>query len=323
MQIPLPVLPPKRNLRLKAWRVRMDRLAQHGFYILAAIPMLLVMVMLVVLLYRSYPILQSNSIWNLLTGRTWLPSKGEFGFLPFIMGTVWVTVVAMLMAVPPCLLTAIYLAEYARSSVRNTMKPMLDLLASIPSVIYGLWGVIAIVPLVQKIGPKINQFLGNIPILTTDNPTGYSILAGGIILALMVSPYIIAVSFEVLRTVPDGYRQASLAVGATRWETIKYAVLPKARSGLMAGIVLGASRAIGETMAVLMVVGNVAKIPSSIFDPAYPLPALIANNYGEMLSIPLYDSALMTAALILLVVVIAINVIANMILRRINQETAT
>ncbi len=323
MQIPLPVRPPRRSLRLKVWRVRMDRLAQRGFYILAAIPMVVVAVMLGVLIYRSYPILHTNSIWNLLTGRNWSPSKGEFGFLPFIMGTVWVTVVAMVVAVPPCLLTAIYLAEYARPSVRNTMKPMLDLLASIPSVIYGLWGVIAIVPLVQYIGSEINHFLGNVPLIASNNPTGYSILAGGIILALMVSPYIIAVSFEVLRTVPDGYRQASLAVGATRWETVKYAVLPKARLGLMAGIVLGASRAIGETMAVLMVVGNVAKIPSSIFDPAYPLPALIANNYGEMLSIPLYDSALMTAALILLVVVIAINVIANLILRRINQEAAT
>jgi phosphate transport system permease protein len=320
MQTYLSLNSPKRILRLKAWRAWMDRQAHHGFYILAVIPMILLVVMLGVLIYRSYPILQSNSIWNLLTGRTWLPSRGEFGFLPFIMGSAWVTVVAMILAVPPCLLTSIYLAEYARPSIRTVMKPMLDLLAAIPSVIYGVWGIIAIVPLVERFAPKISQFLGNIPLFAVNNPTGYSILAGGIILALMVSPFIIAVSFEVLRTVPDGYRQASLAVGATHWETIKYAVLPKARSGLMAGIVLGASRAVGETMAVLMVVGNVAKIPSSIFDPAYPLPALIANNYGEMLSIPLYDAALMTAALILLLAVIAINVIATLILRRITQE---
>ncbi len=279
--------------------------------------------MLAVLIYRSLPILESTSIWKLLTGRIWLPSKGNFGFLPFIMGSIWVTVVAMILSVPPCLLTAIYLSEYASSSIRTVMKPLLDILAAIPSVVYGVWGVIAIVPLVEKASSSLTQFFGTVPLLTSDNPTGYSILAGGIVLAVMVSPFIIAVSFEILHTVPDGYRQASLAVGATHWETVKYAVLPKARSGLMAGIVLGASRAIGETMAVLMVVGNVVKIPTSIFDPAYPLPALIANNYGEMLSIPLYDAALMTAALVLLIAVMVINVTAMLILRRITREVAS
>jgi phosphate transport system permease protein len=120
--------------------------------------------------------------------------------------------------------------------------------------------------------------------------------------------------------VPDGYREASLAVGATKWQTIKYAVLPKTLPGILAGVVLGASRALGETMAVLMVVGNVPKVPSSIFDPAYPLPALIANNYGEMLSIPLYDAALMTAALILLLIVLVFNVLSTLLLRRIIQR---
>lgn len=322
MHTPLSLHPAKRISRLKDFRAWMDRRAHQGFYALAAIPIILLVVMLVLLIYRSYPILQSNSIWNLLTGRTWSPSKGEFGFLPFIMGSAWVTAVAMILSIPPCLFTALYLAEYARPGVRTMTKPVLDLLAAIPSVIYGVWGIIAIVPLVEKFAPRISQFFGDIPLFAVNNPTGYGILAGGFILAVMVSPFIIAVSFEILRTVPDGYRQASLAVGATHWETIKYAVLPKARSGLIAGIVLGASRAIGETMAVLMVVGNVAKIPTSIFDPAYPLPALIANNYGEMLSIPLYDAALMTAALILLLAVMVINIIATLILRRITKEVS-
>jgi phosphate transport system permease protein len=137
------------------------------------------------------------------------------------------------------------------------------------------------------------------------------------VLAVMVSPFIIAVILEVLRAVPDGYRQASLAIGATRWETVCFAVLPQTVPGIIAAVVLGASRALGETMAVLMVVGNVAKVPHSIFDPAYPLPALIANNYGEMLSIPLYDSALMLAALLLLVIVLGFNVFSTLLLRRI------
>jgi phosphate transport system permease protein len=322
MQAPIPLHPPKRILRTRTRRFSKDRLAHWGFYILAGLPMILLALMLGALIFRSIPILNTNSLWGLLIGRTWSPSKGLFGFLPFIMGTAWVTAVALIVAVPPSLLTAIYLAEYARPALRNVMKPLLDLLAAIPSVIYGVWGILAIVPLVERFAPEINRLAGNIPFLASDNPTGYSILAGGIVLALMICPFIIAVSFEVLRTVPDGYRQASLAVGATHWETIKFAVIPKARSGLLAGVVLGASRAIGETMAVLMVVGNVAKVPSSVFDPAYPLPALIANNYGEMLSIPLYDAALMTAALILLITVVVINITTTAILRHITRRVA-
>jgi phosphate transport system permease protein len=322
VQTPVSIRSPQKNMRVKAWRSGFDQLASRGFYVLATLPIVLLLVMLGVLIYRSYPILAGSSIWQLLTGQIWSPSKGNYGFLPFIMGSIWVTVVAMILSVPPCLLTAIYLSEYARPYVRNFMKPLLDLLAAIPSVVYGVWGVIAIVPIVHSIAPKLKQLFGDVPFLTSDNSTGYSILAGGFVLAIMVSPFIIAVSLEILHSVPDGYRQASLAVGATHWETVRYAVVPKARTGLMAGVVLGASRAIGETMAVLMVVGNVAKIPSSIFDPAYPLPALIANNYGEMLSIPRYDSALMSAALILLLTVMVINVLAMLILRRITREIA-
>ncbi len=201
------------------------------------------------------------------------------------------------------------------------MKPLLDLLAGIPSVVYGVWGVVTIVPLVQKvIAPAAGRWLGFIPLFATDNPTGFSVLAGSIVLAVMVVPVIIAVSYEVMQTVPDGLREASLAIGATRWQTVKHAVLPKALPGIMAGVVLGFSRAFGETMAVLMVVGNVPKVPSSIFDPAYPLTALIANNYGEMLSIPLYDAALMGAALVLLLVVLAFNILSALILRHVTRR---
>jgi len=150
--------------------------------------------------------------------------------------------------------------------------------------------------------------------------TGYSILAGGIVLAIMIFPVIIHVSLEIFRAVPQEVREASLAVGATRWQTIKHVVMRKALPGVAAAVVLGISRAFGETMAVLMVVGNVAKIPHSVLDPAYPLPALIANNYGEMLSIPLYDSALMLAALILLLVVLVFNAISKLILIRVERS---
>jgi phosphate transport system permease protein len=232
------------------------------------------------------------------------------------MGTIWVTATALILAIPPCLLATIYLSEYALKVTQKIVEPVLDLLAATPSVVFGVWGVITIVPWVKELGDWCNQTLGFIPILKTQNHTGFSVLSGGIVLAIMIGPYVIAMGYEVIRSVPDGYREACLALGATRWEAIKHVVLPKSIPGILAAIVMGASRALGETMAVLMVVGNVPKMPASIFDPAYPLPALIANNFGEKLSIPQYDSALMTAALILLILVLIFNFVAMLILKR-------
>jgi phosphate transport system permease protein len=302
---------------LLSFRRSKDRLGRALFWFLAALPVILIMAILVLLFYRSWPILHTKPLADLFGGRVWLPNKGLFGFLPFIVGTIWVTIVAMIIAVPPCILTAIFLAEYAKPRLQNMMKPLLDLLSAIPSVVYGVWGMLTIVPIVDSIGPRISAVLGVIPFFKSHNPTGFSVLAGGIVLAVMVAPFIIAVTYEVLLTVPAGYREASLAVGATKWETVRYAVLPQTLPGIIAGSVLGASRALGETMAVLMVVGNVPKVSLSIFDPAYPLPALIANNYGEMMSIPLYDAALMTAALILLVIVLLFNISSTFFLRSI------
>jgi len=294
-----------------------DWLAGKLFSVVSFLPLMIGVTILVALLVRSRPILQTNPLIELLGGLTWKPLQGKFGFYPFIAGTVWVTTVAMIVAVPPCLFTAIYLTEYARPAIRTISKPLIDLLAAIPSVVYGVWGIIVIVPWVEHfIAPFLGRSLGkSIPLFEVNNPTGFSVLAGGIVLAVMIAPFIIAVTYEVMHAVPNGVREASLAVGATRWQTIQYGVLPHAMPGIIAGVVLGSSRALGETMAVLMVVGNVAKVPASIFDPAYPLPALIANNYGEMLSIPLYDAALLGAALILLVIVLVFNILSTLVLR--------
>lgn len=302
---------------LLAWRRTKDRLTEKLFLLLSILPLLLVIAIILALLARTQPILELKSFTELLLGRTWKPLQGEFGFYPFIAGTAWVTITAMVLAVPPSLLTAIYLAEYARPATRTALKPLIDLLAAIPSVVYGVWGLLAIVPAVEKyIAPAMSRGLGFIPLFTSENPTGFSVLAGGIVLAVMVVPFIIAVTFEVIRTVPDGVREASLAVGATRWQTIKFAVIPHVIPGIVAGIVLGSTRALGETMAVLMVVGNVPQVPKSIFDTAYPLPALIANNYGEMLSIPLYDAALLGAAFMLLLIVLGFNILSTLVLNR-------
>jgi phosphate transport system permease protein len=300
------------------FRRRNDQLAGRLFFVFSVIPVALAILILVMLLYKSWPLLKTHTIWQLVFGQTWRPDEGQFGFWPFIAGTLWVTLAALVLAVPPCLLTAIYLSEYAGRALRTFMKPLLDLLAAIPSVVYGIWGTIAIVPLIQnKLIPFVRQNFGNIPFISSQNPTGFGILAGSIVLAIMIVPFIIAILYEILDNVPKGLKEASLAVGTTRLQTVRWAVLPRVLPGLAAGIGLGASRALGETMAVLMVVGNVVQVPHSILDAAYPLPALIANNYGEMMSIPLYDSALMMAALILLVVILIFNVASTLVLQRV------
>jgi phosphate transport system permease protein len=184
-------------------------------------------------------------------------------------------------------------------------------------VVYGVWGLLAIVPFVDKVlAPFSDRWLSTIPIFAVNQPTGFGILAGGIVLAVMVAPLIVSVVYEVFLTVPNDLRQASLAVGATQWQTIRNVVLPEVKPGIIAAVVLGASRALGETIAVLIVVGNVPNVPTSIFDSAYPLPALIANNYGDMMSIPLYDAALLGAALVLLVVILIFNIISMLVLQR-------
>jgi phosphate transport system permease protein len=249
------------------------------------------------LFLKSRLILEAKPLSELLFSDLWRPFQGHFGFYPFIMGTLWVTVLAGIMALPLALLSALYLAEYAPGRIRTIAKPALDLLAGIPSVVYGLWGVLVL-------------------------SIGFNILAGSIVLAIMVIPVVTSISEEVFRTVPQEIKEASLAVGATKWETTKHVVIRSSLPGIVAAAILGFSRAFGETMAVLMVVGNVAKAPSSVLDPAYPLTALIANNYGEIMSVPLYDSALMLAALLLLLVVLVFNVLARLVLMRIQQRWA-
>lgn len=279
----------------------------------------LVLIIAVILFLRSWPILEVKSLGHLLLGNTWMPFQGEFGFFPFIMGTLYVTLIAMAIAVPLSILSAVYLAEYAHENLRIKVLPVIDLLAGIPPVVYGVWGVLAVVPFVAYIAPAVGNM--GIPFFGyTGYTTGYSLLAGGIVLAIMVFPIIISISEQVLRAVPAEIREASLSLGATRWQTIKHAVVRIAYPGIAAAIILGFSRAIGETMAVLMVVGNVPNIPSSVFDPAYPLTALIANNYGEMMSIPLYDSALLLAALILMLVILFFTIAARLILINIERR---
>jgi len=291
------------------WRRTKDWVAGKSMVLAAAFANSIVLLIAFGLFVKSRPILAQKSIFHLLLSSSWHPLKGDFGFYPFIIGTLEVTTIGMILSVPVCLLSAIYLSEYVRSRWRDLAHLVIGIMAAIPSVVYGLWGVIVVVPFVRALGDLLD-----IP------TTGYSLLAGGIILAIMVSPIIISVSMEVLRTVSIQARETALALGATRWQAIKHVILRSAFHGIFSAIVLGFARAFGETIAVLMIVGNVPKVPKSIFDPAYPLPALLANNYGEMMSIPLYNSALLLSALILLLVVGGFNLTAHLTLLRFERR---
>jgi phosphate transport system permease protein len=305
------------NQNIKHRRAKQNNFAKRTFFAITTLPVALIVIISIALYLRALPILSEYQLSDLLLGEVWRPNQGLFGLRPFILGTIWVTTVGVLLSVPACLLVSIYLSEYAHARTRTIAKPILDLLAAIPPVVYGVWGLLSVVPFVDDVlAPFAKGRFDSIPLLSVTQPTGFGILAGGIVLAVMIAPLIISVTFEVLSTVPNDLRQASLGVGATQWQTIRTIVLPQTLPGIIAAIVLGASRALGETIAVLMVVGNVPKIPTSIFDTAYPLPALIANNYGEMMSIPLYDAALLGAALVLLVVILIFNIISTLVLQR-------
>jgi phosphate transport system permease protein len=274
------------------------------------------------LIFRALPALEQQNFTSLLFSAEWRPSSGHFGLAAFIIGTVWVTGIAIILAVPLGILTAIYLAEYAPRPLHRFVRPLIDLLAGISPVIFGVFGLLAIVPFIRDIlMPFSQRWLPFFPFLS-DNYTGFSALSAGIVLAIMVLPIIISVVEEVLESVPVEIREAALSLGATKWEAVKLAVLRKAQPGIIAAVILGLSRAFGETMAVLMVAGcSMHTLPRSLFDTAYPLPALIANTYGEMMSIPLYDAAILFAALVLLLITAAFNMVGwGILIKNIRSE---
>lgn len=261
------------------------------------------------LFVKSNLLFQDNSLNELLFSTEWIPTKGKFGFLPFIVSSLWVTFIALLISAPICLFSAILLTQYGKKWFLKLMLPVIDILAGIPSVIYGVWGILIIVPLVSDyIAPLFGA-----------QTSGFNIFSGAVVLSIMIMPFMLNILIEIFKSIPKELTEVSLSLGASRWETIKRVLVKKASPGIIAAFGLGLSRAFGETIAVLMVVGNVITMPTGIFQPGYPLPALIANNYGEMMSIPMYDSALMLAALILFVVVILFNLISRIAITRLDK----
>ncbi|MHB1327148.1 MAG: phosphate ABC transporter permease subunit PstC [Gemmatimonadales bacterium] len=253
-----------------------------------------------------------------ITGTTWDPVALEFGAFPLVVGTLVSAALALLIAVPLSLGVAIYLTEFSPPALRRPVAFVIELLAAIPSVVYGLWGIFVLVPFLRtSVFPLLQNAFGFLPFF--QGPIyGNSMLAAGIILAIMVMPYIMSVSREVLMTVPASQREAALGLGATRWEAAWTAVVPYAKSGIIGAVILGLGRALGETMAVTMLIGNRHEIVASLFAPGYTMAAVIANEFSEA-SAELHFAALTYVALLLFVVTVLVNAGARLLIWRVSR----
>jgi phosphate transport system permease protein len=252
--------------------------------------------------------------WHFLSSSEWDPVNEQFGALPFIFGTLVSSVIALVIAVPLSIATAVFLTEIAPHWVRQILITFIELLAAVPSVILGLWGIFVMVPwLREHLFPWLRKSLGFLPLFS--GPIyGVSILAGGIIIAIMILPIITSVSREILRSVPGLQREAAYALGATKWEVTRIAVLSYAKKGLFGAVILGLGRALGETMAVTMVIGNRPEIAKSLFAPGYTLASVVANEFTEATT-DMYLNALFEIGLVLLGVTVVVNALAQLLLK--------
>ncbi|MCU1294181.1 MAG: phosphate transporter permease subunit PstC [Bryobacterales bacterium] len=251
--------------------------------------------------------------WHFLTSSRWDPNSGNFGALPFIYGTCVTSFLALLIAIPLGVAASVFLAEMAPPKLSNILTFLIELLAAVPSVIYGLLGIFILVPLIRDyLVPVLTKLFGYLPIFSGDF-YGVSFLSAGMVLAIMVVPFIVSVSREVLLAVPTDQREAALALGATKWETTWQIVIPNALTGIFGSIFLALARALGETMAVTMVIGNTPKITASLLSPGYSIAAVIANEFAEA-SGDLYVSSLMFLGLVLFGLTIIINAVARILI---------
>ncbi len=297
-----------------------DRLYRGTLTALALTLPLLLLALVAELVSRAWPAITRFGL-PFLWRSVWDPVAGVFGAAPMVFGTIASSFLALLIAVPLALGVAIYLTEFAPKWLRQPVAFLVELLAAIPSVVYGLWGVFVLIPFLRNFAvPPLRAVLGWTPFLQGVF-YGNSLLAGGVILAIMIVPYIAAVSREVLLAVPASQREAALGMGATRWEAVWTAVVPYGRAGLIGAVILGLGRALGETMAVTMVIGNRHDIGLSVLQPAYTMAAAIANEFSEATT-DLYLSALFEVGLILFVVTVAVNALARLLIWRVARGTA-
>ncbi len=258
--------------------------------------------------------------WGFITTSTWDPVSEVFGALPFVFGTIVSSVIALIIALPVSIGIAIFLSELAASKVRMLVSLMIELLAAIPSIIYGLWGLFVMAPYLQmRVEPFLGKYAGFIP-LFKGPPLGIGMLAGGLILAIMIVPTIASISRDIFDTIPMLNKEAGYAIGMTHWEVISKVMFPEARSGMIGAVMLGFGRALGETMAVTMVIGNAPKISASLFSPSYTIASVIANEFTEATT-KLYISSLIELGLLLFVISLIFNAAAQLLVKKGGAES--
>jgi phosphate transport system permease protein len=302
-------------------RLRTGDQAAHVLTLIFAASIFLITALIVYELYFNSALSRQKFGWQFLWTRTWDPVFENFGSLPFIFGTVVTSAVALVIAIPVGIGAAIFLSELASHRLSDPLTFLIELLAAVPSVIYGLLGIFILVPIMRtSVLPFLNKTLGFLPLF--QGPMyGVGLLTASVVLAIMIVPFIISVSREVLLAVPAQQRQAALALGATQWESTIKVVVPYAREGIVGSIFLALARALGETMAVTMVIGNDPKITASLFAPGYSIAAVIANEFTEATS-DLYVSALVELGLVLFVLTIIINGIARLLILATTRKMA-
>jgi phosphate transport system permease protein len=275
-----------------------EKLPGIGFLLVACSTLSVLALITIFIFIEGVPIIAKVGIFDFIFGMKWAPSQGAFGILPMIVGTLTVTLGAAIIGIPIAICCSIFLTEFAPPAVSNVVRPAIQLLAGIPSVVYGFWGLVFVVPFIRN-------YLGG---------PGLSILAGSIILAIMILPTIISISEVSLLALPRLYKEGALSLGATQWQTIRSVLLPAAKSGIVAAVILGIGRAIGETMAVIMVLGNAVALPQSILDPARTLTTNIGIEMGYASGE--HQQALFATGIVLLVIIMILNSIAQFVVRR-------
>ena len=279
-------------------KIRLDKLIEKILLLSSITAIFIVLLIFVFIFIEGLPVIKKFGLLHFLAGTHWNPGENTYGLLPMLIGSIYVTIFSLMIGVPMGLGCAIFLAEIAPKSLARIIRPIIELLAGIPSVVYGFYGLVVLVPLIREL------FGGR----------GFSVLAGSIVLSIMILPTIINISEDSIRAVPREYREGSFALGATQWQTIKKVVLPAARSGIITAIVLGMGRAIGETMAIILVTGNVALIPTSPLEPVRTLTSNIAIEMGYAAGD--HASALFATGIILFVFIIILNTLTTLVPRK-------
>jgi phosphate ABC transporter permease protein PstC len=316
-----PAAPAGRPLGGRPLRSRLaDPLFQVAFSGIAALVLVVIGLFFVFLLDHARPALEHQGLFSFLFTNDWNPSRQIYGAWPLVAGTLITSSIALVIGVPVAVAAALFVTELAPAWLRAPLGGLIELLAAVPSVVFGLWGIFVVIPTLRPVEQWAADTFSFLPFVG-GSVAGPSYNVAGLILAIMILPIVSAISREVIATVPPELKEAALALGATRWEMIRVAILPYSRSGIVGASMLGLGRAIGETIAVTLVIGNASTLGSQIFDQGYTLAAVIANEFGEAANDKLHSGALIAAGLVLFVLTLAVNAIARGLVVRADRRT--